>query len=74
MTKSQQNELIRRGRDMGLKVYKEYLRGERGITIESVGENLMPPHNQYNYICLDYDTTLRAINSLGGNNVRKDLG
>lgn len=68
MTKFHQNDLIRKGRDLGLKIHKEYLLGERGIVIENIGKDLMHPYHQLSYICLDYVTTLRAIQGLGVKN------
>lgn len=68
MTKFHQNDLIRKGRNLRLKIYKEYLRGERAIVIENIGKDLMYPYQQLSYICLDYVTTLRAIRGLGGKN------
>ena len=68
MTKPQQNDLIHKGRVLRLKIHKEYLRGERAIVIDNVGEDLTPPHYQFSYITLDYDIALLAIHDLGGAN------
>ncbi len=69
MTKAEQNDLLLRGRSIGLKMCKEYLRGERGIVIENMGECLMDPSKESSFISIDYNTMLHAITSIGEENV-----